>query len=104
MTKTEKTVVTPPATEPKAEVAPVQIVRLTEAGKKHAFRENSQRDIWFRSLRAYEGKPVTEWLESVATKIPAQRKKEGAKTPHKSGWGFLGRFRELKLVELVAKK
>lgn len=103
MSKNEKTVVTTPAaTEPKP--APAMLIAITELGKKHSFRAGSQRDLWFQSVLAYEGKPVADWLAHVATNVPKQRVKENAKTPHKSGAGFLGRFKELKLVQEVPAK
>lgn len=102
MSKTN--VVSAPVAAPVAAPAPVMLVALTDAGKAKSFRAGSQRDVWFTSLRAYEGKPVAEWLAAVALKVPAQRAKENAKTPHKSGHGFLNRFKELGLVELVPQK
>jgi hypothetical protein len=93
-----------PVAAPAAAPAPVMLVALTETGKTKTFRTGSQRDVWFTSLRAYEGKPVADWLTAVALKVPAQRAKENAKTPHKSGHGFLNRFKELGLVTLVPQK
>ena len=79
---------------PTVEAAPTEqvLVAFSEKGKTHQFRPGSQRDVWFQSLRAYEGKPLSDWLAHVAANIPAQRAKEGAKTPHKGGMGFLRRF------------
>jgi hypothetical protein len=80
------------------------LVNITPAGMAHAFRNPSQRHTWFVSLQAYNGKPVADWLAAVAAQVPAQRVKENAKTPHKSGHGFLNRFKELGLVTLVPAK
>jgi len=82
-----------PAPAPKAEqAAPVQLVTLSAKGKVHQFRPGSQRDVWFRSLKGYEGKPLADWLAAVAKDIPMQRQKEGHKSSHKGGGGFLRRF------------
>jgi len=75
-----------------AVVAQEILVAFSEKGKTHEFRANSQRDVWYRSLRAYEGLPLAAWLAEVATTVPAQRAKVGHKSPHKGGMGFLRRF------------
>lgn len=79
------TVVAPATTEP-------VLVAFTAKGAVNPFKPGSQRAIWFASLQAYEGKPVSEWLAAVAAEIPAQRVKEGHRSPHKGGAGFLRRF------------
>jgi hypothetical protein len=91
-TEEQTTVVTPPVVAEAAAPTEQVLVAFSDKGKAHEFRAGSQRDVWFQSLRAYEGKPLNEWLVAVAEKIPAQRAKEGAKTPHKGGMGFLRRF------------
>ena len=53
------------------------------------FRPGSQRDVWFRSLRQYEGKPLADWLAAVAVEVPMQRQKPDHKSSHKGGGGFL---------------
>ena len=72
-------------------VAPV-IVGFSAKGQVNPFRPGSQREIWFASLRGYEGKPLAEWLAAVAANPPKQRVKENHKSPHKGGMGFLRRF------------
>jgi hypothetical protein len=97
--------VTPPvvadATTPAKTPAAPRVLSLTEKGKAHVFKPGSQRAVWFATVVAADGKPVAEWLAQVAKDLPAQRAKENAKTPHKSGHGFLGRFKELGLVTEV---
>lgn len=87
----EQTVTVVPPTVEATPVAPV-LVQLSEKGMTHEFRAGSQRDVWFQSLKAYEGKPLADWLAEVAANVPKQRVKEGARTPHKGGMGFLRRF------------
>jgi hypothetical protein len=98
MSKKSKTVV---VETPVAAVQPTKVLRLTEKGLAHTFRPGSQRAVWFASVVAADGEPVADWLAQVAKDLPAQRAKENAKTPHKSGHGFLGRFKELGLVQEV---
>jgi len=78
-----------PAEQP---TASVQLVVLSDKGKAHQFRPGSQRDVWYTSLRAYEGKPLADWLTAVAAEVPMQRQKPDHKSSHKGGGGFLRRF------------
>jgi hypothetical protein len=82
-----------PATAPVAPAPAKEIlVAFSAKGKENPFRPGSQREIWFTSLKCYEGKPLADWLKAVAAQPPKQRVKENHKSPHKGGMGFLRRF------------
>lgn len=97
MSKRNKTV-EETTTAPAPAEQPVTLVAFSDKGLTHQFRPGSQRDVWYTSLRAYEGKPLADWLKAVAANPPMQRQKPDHKSPHKGGSGFLRRFGLLGLL------
>jgi len=72
--------------------------KIKLAGRQRSFRTNSARDLWWKELQKWDGKPVQDWIDAMAASPPTKPKKGKYKDTGEPPSGYFSWYKHQGLV------